>query len=253
MKLAISVAVALLAAGSCWGQSGYSGTVMNSNWGVTVWFESKLEPPTPDVSVNGRSGVMHLENARPGMRRYTANERTHEYFGYDMIVKPLDRVEGSFRVSFAALPTDAKALGLKDPGIWHRAQPPSFPPPETINVSDKITVDLFEDPGTDQRVVDYIHFTRDNCDSDTAATSQLGCLQGNLNDAKRSLKEELARAESSQDQAIALRIRDSQRAWESYLEATCGQVASEIGRLQCELGLTRSRIHDVAAGAGFQQ
>ena len=253
MKLATSVAIVLLAGGSCWGQSGFSGTVTNSSWGVTIWVESKLEPPTPDLPVNSRSGVMQIENARPGMRRYTANERTHEYFGYDMIVEPLDRVQGSFRVSFAALPTDGKALGLRDAGTWHRAQPPSFPRPETINLSDKIAVDLFEDLGTGQRVVDYIHFTRDNCDVDTAGPSQLRCLQGKRNDVKQFLKEELARAESSEDSAIASRTRDSQRAWESYLQATCGQLTSEIERLQCELRLTRSRIQDLASNAGVQQ
>jgi uncharacterized protein YecT (DUF1311 family) len=253
MKLAISIAIALFGCGTAWAQAGFSGQVMNSNWGVTIWFESKLEPPTPDIKVEGASGIKSLENARPGMRRYTVNERTHEYFGYDMNVDPLDRVAGTFRVSFTPLLADPKDLGLKDPAGWHQTPPPSFPSPQTLNISDTIAVDLFEDPGSHQKIVDYIHFRRDNCDSDDASPGQIACLNGKLQDARQLLANQLSQTEASQDSATVSRVTDSQRAWETYLQATCSQIGSEIDRLQCELRLTRGRLRDLASSSTLEQ
>jgi|SRR5579884_3492433 len=247
MRLAISIVVSLLISGSAWAQAGFSGQVTNSNWGVTISVESKLEPPTPADDFPGESGVLFLESGRPGMRRYTTNQRTHEYFGYDLNIESMDRAAGTFTVSFTALPSDPRVLNLKDPGAWRRAPLPSFPPPETVNISDTIAVDLFEDPGTHQKVVDYIHFSRDNCDSDPATHDPRACLADNLKGARRSLANELARLESTQDRVIISRLRESQRAWEAYLKATCTELLSDKDRLQCELRLVRNRLGELPA------
>lgn len=249
MKLVISLAMALLGCAVSWAQAGFSGHVTNSNWEITIWFVSKLEPPTPDVMFAGKSVVTHLENARPGMRRYSANERTHEYFGYDMNVDPLDRTSGTFRVTFTPLPADPNELGLANPNAWRRTPPPAFPSPQTVTITDKLAVDLFEDPGSHQKVIDYIHFTRDNCDSDNPNPGQVACLTGKLQEARRSLSEQLSKIESQHDPETAPTVRDSQHAWETYLQTTCANIASEPKRLQCELRLTRSRLRDLASNS----
>lgn len=245
MKLIISFAIAFLGCAVSWAQTGFSGQVSNSNWGVAIWVESKLEPSTPNVEFPGKSVVAHLENARPGMRRYSANERTHEYFGYDINVDPLDRTSGTFQVTFTPLPADPKALGLANPSTWRRTPPPTFPSPQTVSITDKIAVDLFENPGSHQKIVDYIRFIRD-CDSDSSNPGQVECLTEQLQDTRQSLTEQLSKMESQHDPGTVSTARDSQRAWETYLKATCANITSEQKRLQCELRLMRNRLRDLA-------
>lgn len=219
------------------------------NLGITIWFDSKLQPPAPEPTFHGRSGITTIENARPGMRRYQTDEQIHEYFGYDMNVDPLDQTKGKLRVTFTPLPTNPKSLELQNPTEWHRAQPPIFPSPQTVDINDKIAVTLFEDPVSHQKVVDYIHFTRDNCDSETPNPGQVGCLTGQLQDARHTLSQQLSRLQSQPDLTDALTVGDSQRAWETYLQTTCAKIVSEPKRLQCELRLTRNRLRDLGSSS----
>ncbi len=238
MKLFSSLAVVLAACISLPAQSTYSGQVTNSNFGATIWFSSKLEPSTPESKIRGSSVVTHLENARPGMRRFETDLQTHEYFGYDLNVESIDKTKGTLRITFNELPANAKSLELKDWTEWHRAPLPVFPPPQTISIDDKLAVTLFEDPVSHQKVVDYIHFTRDPCDANNPGPGQVECLASQLEEAKKTLSQRLSQSELQN-------IRDSQRAWESYFKATCANITSEPNRLGCELRLTRSRLHDL--------
>jgi len=243
MKTIASLALILFTCGVSWAQSGFSGSA-SSTAGVTITFESKLEPSKPAMPFLGASGITGLGKNRPaGMRRYSTNIKTHEYFGYDMTVEPVDAQAGTYRVTFSALTLTPEELKWPDPESWRMLPAPVFPPPQVISTADTIALDLFENPATGQKIVDYIHLKRDNCDAENG--SQLSCLTGLVQDAQRSLEDKLKQMESTRETATVESIRASQQAWESYRDDACANLASEAKRLQCELKLTRSRIHDL--------
>lgn len=245
MKAIISFAVAALTCGVCWGQSDYSGSIGVIS-GVTITFKSKLEPPSPDHGFPGASGIKFLGKGKPeGMIRYSTNTKTHEYFGYDMKVEPVDEHAGTYRVTFGALTLTAEDLHLPDPRSWHMLPAPVFPPPQTVSTADTIALALFENPGTGQKIVDYIRLKRDNCDGESAGAGQVSCLNGLAQEERRSLEDKLTELESNRDATTAASIRESQEAWERYRDATCAGFASEASRLECELKLIRNRIHDL--------
>jgi uncharacterized protein YecT (DUF1311 family) len=245
MKVITSLTLALLICGAAWGQSGYSGSV-GTVAGVNITFQSKLEPPTPDSSFPGSSGIKVLGKDKPeGMIRYSMNKKTHEYFGYNMKVEPVDEHAGTYRVTFSALSSSPEDLRLPDPQSWHMLPPPAFPAPQTVSTADTIALDLFENPATGQKIVDYIRLKRDNCDGESAGSGQVSCLNELVQDARRSLEEKLAKVENSRDAAMASSIRQSQQAWERYRDVTCANLASEASRLQCELKLIRSRTREL--------
>ena len=243
---ATSLALMFMTCGVCWSQSGFSGTVMNSNFGVTIEVESKLEPSKPEMAIPGKTGLSHLEGAKPGMRRFSTNTTTHEYSGYDMRIEAIEK-NGTYRVTFSALTLKPEDLKLPEPGTWRMVPPPLFPPSQIVSLADTIAVDVFESPATGQKIVDYIRFKRDNCEQEGAGSSQIDCLNGLVQDARRSLTEKLTQMENTRDPVAATSIKESQQTWEAYRNAACANLTSEVKRLQCELKLTRSRAHDLDA------
>jgi uncharacterized protein YecT (DUF1311 family) len=245
MKATTSLVLALLTCGVCWAQSGHTGSVGVIS-GVTITFKSKLEPPTPDSGFSGPSGIRILGTGKPeGMIRYLANNKTHEYFGYDMKVEPVDEHAGTYRVIFGPLTLRAEQLNLPDPQNWHMLPAPAFPAPQTITTADTIALDLFENPSTGQKIVDYLRLKRDNCDAESAGPGQVSCLNGLVQEAQRLLEEKMTQMEKTRDTGTAAAIRGSQGAWEKYRDAACGNLGTEVSRLQCELKLMRSRTHDL--------
>ena len=241
MKVLVSLTLALAGCTLSPAQYGFSGAVTNSNLGISIRFESKLEPSSLDQTPFSSAGVTSLDNARPGMRRFHLNTQRHEYFGYDMILDPTDKAKETFRISFKELPANAESLKIQNPEDWHRAQPPVFPLPQTISIDDRVEVTLFEDPVTHQRVIDHIHFTRDGCDGENPSPAQVGCLTGQLQEVRHTLSQELSR---HIDNAT---VRESQSAWQTYLQATCANIVSEPKRLGCQLKLTRNRLRDLGS------
>jgi uncharacterized protein YecT (DUF1311 family) len=214
--------------------------------GVTITYKSKLEPPTPDSGFPGPSGIRILGTGKPeGMIRYLANNKTHEYFGYEMKVEPVNEHAGTYRVTFGALRLTPEQLNLPDPQNWHMLPAPAFPAPQTVTTADTIALDLFENPSTGQKIVDYLRLKRDNCDAESGGPGQISCLNGLVQDAQNSLEEKMKQMEANRDAAVASSIRESQQAWEKYRDAACANLTSETSRLQCELKLTRSRTHDL--------
>lgn len=245
MKAIISFVMVSLACGVCWGQAGFSGSASLSS-GITITFHSKLEPPGPELGGAGASGVRGLGNrSSEGMCRYSTNAKTHEYFGYDMRVQPIDESAGTYRVTFSELTLTPEKLHLPDPQSWHMLPAPVFPPPETVTTADTIALDLFVNPATGQKIVDYIRLKRDGCNAENAGPGQVACLNGLVRDEQGRLEEKLTQMENTRDGAAAASLKESQLAWEKYRDAACANVANEAERLQCQLKLTRSRIRDL--------
>jgi uncharacterized protein YecT (DUF1311 family) len=250
MKIITSVAAAAVLSQICWAQAGWSGSV-GSNSGLEITVESKLEPPKPDTLPDGQpaiSGVKWLGKNKTegavGMIRYSENTKTHEYFGYEVVAEPIEQA-GTYQVTFSTLTSTAEDLGLPTPGNWHMLPPPIFPPSQVVGTADIIAVDVFENPATGQKIVDYIRLKRDNCDTRTGS-AQITCLSGLVQDAQRSLEAKLKEKESAADTATAAAIKDSQKAWQKYRDEACASVTDQLKHLQCELKLIRNRTRELA-------
>lgn len=242
MKIVTSYVIALGLCGVTYAQSGSSGT-HSSNWGFTIGYQSKTEPESPAWAGRGQSGALGSGDERPILRRYATNTKTHEIFGYDMEVEAIDPHAERYRLTFKASSVTPEALNLD--GSWHMTPPPMFPPPQVISSADTVAVDLFVNPQTGQKIVDYIRIRRDSCDSESAGNDQLSCLDGVLQDAKDALAARLSDIEKKRDAATVALMKGSQQAWEAYRDTACGSLAGDVKRLKCEIALTGSRKHDV--------
>lgn len=237
--------VVLLAAMSRagWAQEGFAAS-LGAVLDLTVSVESKTEPPQPDV-LRARTGVMFLGKGRPqGISRYIADTNTHEYTGYDMKLEAVKA--GQYRVTFGALTLSPEEIGLPVPvGSWHVARPPVFPAAQVVSAGDTIAMDVMENATTGQKIVDYIQLKRRNCDAVREGPAQAACLAGIVEDIGRELHEKLSETEAKSSGAGLQAILTSQQSWMRYKEDTCSTLETEAKRLNCEIELTRSRIHDL--------
>jgi uncharacterized protein YecT (DUF1311 family) len=174
------------------------------------------------------------------MVRYSRNTKKHEYFGYEVLADPIPQT-GMYRVTFSGLTFED--LSVSSSG-WRMLPAPIFPSPQIVGSADTIALDLFENPATGQKIVDYLRIKRDNCDSQNGQ-GHVPCLVGLVWDARRSLSEKLSRLENNTDAAVVLALKDSQEAWEKYREQACANFKDEAKRLQCELTLLRNRTREL--------
>jgi hypothetical protein len=241
MKSIISVLLFLGLNTTGWAQSGFSAS-LGAVLDVTVTLESKTEPPQPDV-LRARSGAAFLGRGRPqGISRFIADTKTHEYTGYDMRLEPVN--PGQYRVTFGPLTLSPNEMGLAEPAAWHSALAPVFPPPQVVTTADTIIVDVMENPGTGQKIVDYVQLKRRNCDAVGEGPAQVACLTLLVEDARRELQEKLERTEEKRSGASLRAIIASQESWTRYKNDACSNLETDEKRLNCEIELIRSRIHD---------
>ena len=234
MKFTSSLALMLLSSSLSWGQQGFSGTVGGRS-GIRVHMESQVEPPKPELPSIYQMGTGSNHDK---FYRYTANTKSHEYFGYEMRVEPASQ-PGMYRVVFSALAQTAKDLSLPDPPSWTMLPAPTFPAPEIVSASDTIAMELYFNPSTGQKIVDYLRVNRESCDG------QISCWKEATAEAAQLLSVKLRQMESKGDAATVAALKESQPAWEKYRDAACANIADESKRLQCELKLSQSRLHDL--------
>ncbi len=164
MKRSNSV-LALVLCGTAFGQSGVLMSGNATQNGVTLTYETRLEPASPAFASAFVGGVVTDPD---GIHRYMAYNSERKFFGYDIqIEKPLvtDLVlrKGptvSYRVVFRPLSIDPARLELKEPASWTTVLLPTYPDPQAVHESDTIALDLFTNPTTGQKIVDYLHFSR---------------------------------------------------------------------------------------------
>jgi hypothetical protein len=243
MKIIVSFSLIFLTCVAAWAQAGFSGS-MSSGTDVEIFFESKFEPPEPHLSfVGGGMGVRALPGMNRGLRRYSANASTHEYFGYDIHVDPVEVHTGIYRVTFSALSLTPLEMNLTDSSSWRSLPPPAFPAPQIVNVGDKIALPLFENPATGQKVMDYISLKRHNCDAESGP-SQIACLDSLIEEEQKTLLRKIACETGKRDAAATAPIQESQPLWENFRDAACVNT-NEAKRLKCKLELTREHTHDI--------
>ena len=246
MKAIISLTLACAACGSCWAQSGFSGSI-DTTAGFTIRLESKFEPPNPALGKTFpfSSGFVGLGTATMVVKRYSKNPDTHEYFGYDIHAEIVDQRAGTYRLTFSALDLTPEELNVPDAANWRMLPAPIFPQPQVVGTSDTIAVDVFANPFSGQKLVDYIRISRKNCDALIGDSDQVPCLKSVLQDERQLLMARLAHVKGSSDAATLATIEQAQQAWEAYKAAACNGLPSEGKRLECEINLTRSRRHDL--------
>ncbi len=246
MKIVTSFLLLCFACTLGWGQSGFTAGIGVIE-GVTIRLQSKAEPERPEVPYGSlKMGTKFLGAGKPdGMARYTANEKTHEYFGYDMRIVPTNVHTGTYRVTFSALTLKPEELGLASPASWRMLPAPDFPPPALVTTLDTIALDLFVNPVTKQKIVDYIRLEREDCDAENATLDQDACIEVLVENERHRLLDTLSQVESGKSTAVAAAIKTSQQSWETYVNDACDSLETETKRLQCRLKLTRSRIDDI--------
>jgi hypothetical protein len=155
--LAIGLCVPLLA------QSGRIKTGTASNDDVAFSYETRLEPPSPPIAKGIGGGVV---TGQTGTHRFMTDSTGHRYFGYDLVIEPVEPAN-TYRVTFRPLSLGPERLRLvlrdslgtgqqRDLTSWTMLPMPAFPAPQTVHGGDTIALDLFTNPATGQKIVDYI-------------------------------------------------------------------------------------------------
>ncbi|MCY4588205.1 MAG: hypothetical protein OXB98_19420 [Bryobacterales bacterium] len=127
---------------------------------IHVQFEARLEPSGDRTQARrlGGGGVMASDYV---IHRYMQDRSHKTYFGYDIAVEPLQ--DGStLRVSILPLSAGPERLGLENPETWKKLAPPRYPPPQWVRSGDTLAFDLFVNPETGQKLVEYVLFGRNH-------------------------------------------------------------------------------------------
>jgi hypothetical protein len=131
-----------------------SGSASTSGGSVAFSYETMLEPATPELSREFGGGV---SVGKDRVHRVMTEGGGRKYFGYDLLMEPLPEAN-IHRVTVRPLSIDATQLHhLKDPAAWSELPLPGYPPSQILHGGDTIALDLFTNPATGQKIVDYIH------------------------------------------------------------------------------------------------
>jgi len=236
MKTTTSFALLLAVGRICLAQDGFNATLTNKKSAITVLLASSLEPAAPKLPNHYKMGV----SDKKGFSRYAANQDTREYFGYDIAVQPVAQQPGYYSVTFSDLSLTATDLSLPDPANWSKLPAPAFPPPQIMKGSEAIAVDVFMNPVTRQKIIDYIRIKKSICDAQDEQSQRL-CLSV----AKLALMARLQLLEQTRDAQTTAAIEQSQVTWEKYKNEACSGLSSPSKRFHCELDLVRSRNDDL--------
>jgi hypothetical protein len=130
-------------------------------------FELKVEPPGPALLQRYSSGYGLSAGARYGGgivgHRSLRDDSAHIFLGYDLLIEPQPQPD-TFRVTFRELTTNplnvARGPGGQpfNPAEWKTLPLPVYPAPQVVHPGDTISVDLWVNPDTGQKLVDYISF-----------------------------------------------------------------------------------------------
>jgi hypothetical protein len=115
-------------------------------------YQTRLEPPVPPLADNVSGGLLCTGS---GAHRAIADPALRKYFGYDIDFEPGSQAD-TYRLTLKPLSVTPKEMGLSDAIGWSPLALPPLPPPQIVSVGDTIALDLFVNPVTGQKIVDYI-------------------------------------------------------------------------------------------------
>ena len=120
--------------------------------GVSYSYETRLEPPDPPISKNG-GGTLTINNV---VKRHLCDFVQKKCFGYDLKMEPLPDGRYLFEFSQLTITPEKMAEIFDNVGGWTLMPMPQRPATQVLSAGDTVALDLFVNPATGQRIVDYI-------------------------------------------------------------------------------------------------
>jgi hypothetical protein len=120
--------------------------------GVSYSYETRLEPPDPPISKNG-GGTLTIDNV---VKRHICDFVQKRCFGYDLKVEPLSDGRYLFEFSPLTITPEKMAEIFDNVGGWTLLPMPQHPATQILQPGDTVALDLFINPSTGQKIVDYI-------------------------------------------------------------------------------------------------
>jgi hypothetical protein len=136
--------------GAAWAQLMTGNGIVN---GVSYSYETRLEPPEPGISKNG-GGTLTYDNKI--VKRHLCDFVQKKCFGYDLTVEPLSDGRYLFEFSQLTITPEKMAEIFDNVGGWTLLPMPRHPATQILQPGDTVALDLFTNPTTGQRIVDYI-------------------------------------------------------------------------------------------------
>lgn len=92
--------------------------------------------------------------------RYFYDPKSHTYFGYDLVIEPEPQAD-TFRATFYDIsvgPLDflGSTHTPMDPMQWKKIPLPAVPAPMVIHSGDTVSIEVFLNPDTQQKLVDFV-------------------------------------------------------------------------------------------------
>ena len=136
--------------GAVWGQLMTGSAGAN---GVSFSYETRLEPPDPPISKIGGGALTHNNKL---VQRHVCDFAQKKCFGYDLTMEPL--ADGRYRFEFSPLTiTPEKMADIFDNvGGWTLLPMPQRPATQILSAGQTLALDLFVNPSTGQKIVDYL-------------------------------------------------------------------------------------------------
>jgi hypothetical protein len=126
---------------------------------IPFQFQSRLEPPSQERRTRGTGGG--VKSGERALHRYMLDAVNKTYFGFDLSVERVSDA-ATLRVSILPLSVGPKELDFEEPSTWQPLRQPRFPEPQQVRLGDTIAFDLFVNPTTGQRLVEYVLIGRDH-------------------------------------------------------------------------------------------
>jgi hypothetical protein len=120
--------------------------------GVGFRYETRVEPRIEGQKVIGfGGGGIHVAAK---FHRYLQDDATRRYVGYDLTLDK--RSDGTMVVTLGPLSMSGEKLGLK--GEWTAVPLRVNSTPQSVKSGDEITIEMFSNPATGQKIVDHLFF-----------------------------------------------------------------------------------------------
>ena len=122
--------------------------------GITFSYESRLEPTMPVMKLG--SGVF----VDRSVKRHLWDLSNKTFFGYDVSMDPM--LDGRYLFTFSPLTLTPQKMEELYPGThgWRMIALPRVPGMQILREGDTLALDLFVNPSTGQKVVDYLKVER---------------------------------------------------------------------------------------------
>jgi len=146
---AISVLLIFSCAGVTWGQLAGGNVSFD---GLSISYETRLEPPLPGIARFG-GGVITEKNV---IKRHLCDFAQKKYFGYDLTLEPLK--DGLYLLRFSPLSITPQKMSQIFPEAigWALLPLPQNPATQILIPGDTLALDLFLNPASGQKIVEYI-------------------------------------------------------------------------------------------------